>query len=94
MTAPDYAMANLDKCTKPVLLDMYQRAHSRGAAYGTEMPKAELQKRLAAMKAAYWNNSLQPKAKAPVAFKGITASDCNDWLATLPPAPLYGEVSR
>lgn len=24
-------------------------------------------------------------------FNGITASDCNAWLATLPPVPLHGE---
>lgn len=31
------------------------------------------------------------RKRAWESFTGLTASECNAWLATLPPVPLYGE---
>jgi hypothetical protein len=33
----------------------------------------------------------QSREKPRPSFKGITASECNAWLTTLPPVPLHGE---
>jgi hypothetical protein len=33
----------------------------------------------------------QSRERLRPSFKGITASDCNAWLATLPPVPFHGE---
>ncbi len=44
---------------------------------------------------------LQPQTRAiallqarAAGFRGITASECNEWLATLPPYPQFGEVAQ
>jgi hypothetical protein len=35
----------------------------------------------------------RPKARRPLqpAFAGLNASECNEWLATLPPVPAWGQ---
>lgn len=62
--------------TEALLRDAISASKYRGpSAWRDELKKIERPK-------------VEPEKKP---FTGITAAECNAWLATLPPVPLYGE---
>jgi hypothetical protein len=84
----DLLQSGLTKPT-PVFHDNYEVAeglHLRGLATLTGVRSIKL-KTTGDGAVALSHSREKPRPS----FKGITASDCNAFLATLPPAPFYGE---
>lgn len=102
-TVPVWAMGGANKKTRDELAD-WLILMARGGIrvpHGFLRTKSDIVQFIEAERRTYWNGRYQnsqtaqkeaPQVKASTAFKGITASECDAWLRTLPVVPLYGEA--
>ena len=105
-TAPDYAMASVDRMTGTaldLLIASMPTDLVAGFANGLKRTVAEKRRFVSESAADYWDaavaapkipthqpHTTKPPPKRLPSLHTITASECNAWLATLPETPFYG----
>lgn len=105
LTGNAWLMADLKKLKVDDLRRMHEYMQygdlvPDGAA--TPLRRADLISEIEAKRRAHWDSkhkfAAPPGSKATKAHRDIapeiTASECNEWLRSLPPVPLYGEAEE
>lgn len=94
--SPRWAIATIP-ATKAGLIKMIsEMPDAPEAREAINRTNAEMRAYIEAQRRAYWDDLAKEKAAAKPAntarggFSGLTASEVNAWLQTLPPVPLWG----
>lgn len=92
-----WLMKPVAKCNVDELTEIHQMMQFMEllSGDGTVMPKrrADLVQEIEEGRRRYWDNQQGKPAKAKRSIAGISATEVNEWLATLPPWPLHGEAA-
>jgi hypothetical protein len=93
---PRYALNRATaRMTKAVLLDMLADVPADLRREGDTASKEAMVTVLNTAAAAWLDSPpTERNGVRRLGFKGLTATECNEWLATLPPVPLAGEADH
>lgn len=102
---PVWAMGGHQKKTRDELDEILYQMEGHGVRVprGTLRTKTAILAFIETERRAFWDErhvigqitieaAEAPKSVSATAFSGITASECNAWLRTLPVVPLHGEA--